>query len=284
MLRRSFPQPPSPSRSHSWRVAQTAEPAKPAAPPAAAPAPLVQVYGTLNVNLQYTEASGATAANADVSPRFAISTDSTNIGVRGALDLGFRVQGRLPVRDPGEPRRRGHPGPSATATAASASRPSGARSSSGTGTRLQELALRHEGRRPVLQHRRVRVPGPHGQPGYGVRSAAFNSSAVAAVTASFDQRARTASRTGRPSSAASAGRSSTPSPSSQRERCRAAAAPQRGRELRHGPAVGPRDRRVPRGHVRHPHHQRRQHRTRPPRTCLAPRRRLRARLGWARSR
>lgn len=53
---------------------------KPATPP-------VTIYGTLNVNLQNTSAKGATAAGADVQTRYALSTDSTNIGVRGGLDV-----------------------------------------------------------------------------------------------------------------------------------------------------------------------------------------------------
>jgi predicted porin len=56
----------------------------PAAPPAA---PLVQVYGTLNVNLQYTGAESATTVAQNVKPRFAISIDSSNIGVRGTADV-----------------------------------------------------------------------------------------------------------------------------------------------------------------------------------------------------
>src|SRR5512133_2619247 len=47
-----------------------AEPAKPAEPPKA---PLVQVYGTLNVNLQYTQASESTTVTQNVKPRFAVS-------------------------------------------------------------------------------------------------------------------------------------------------------------------------------------------------------------------
>jgi predicted porin len=55
---------------------------------AAAPAPVVQLYGTLNLNLQYAEASGATAGTAsNVNPRFAVSTDSSNVGVRGSVDV-----------------------------------------------------------------------------------------------------------------------------------------------------------------------------------------------------
>jgi predicted porin len=54
--------------------------------------PLAQIYGTLNLNLQYTEAGDVTvppgAPSADVPGRFALSTDSTNIGVRGTFDTG----------------------------------------------------------------------------------------------------------------------------------------------------------------------------------------------------
>ena len=65
-----------------------AEPAKPAEAPAAKPpAPLATIYGTLNVNFQITQAKGATAATADVKRRNAVSTDSSNIGVRGGVDV-----------------------------------------------------------------------------------------------------------------------------------------------------------------------------------------------------
>ena len=66
-------------------------PAAPAEPPKA---PLATVYGTLNVNFQYAEASDATAGSAsDVSGRTAVSIDSSNIGVRGGLDVehGLKV-------------------------------------------------------------------------------------------------------------------------------------------------------------------------------------------------
>jgi predicted porin len=69
----------------------------PAAPAEAPKAPLYTIYGTLNVNLQYTGAGDVTPIPAglfpgfsqsgdDVSSRFAVSTDSTNIGIRGTLD------------------------------------------------------------------------------------------------------------------------------------------------------------------------------------------------------
>jgi predicted porin len=61
-----------------------AEPAKPAA--AAAPKLAWTVYGMLNVNLQYTQSEDATAGT-DVDGRFAVSTDSTNIGFRGSYEF-----------------------------------------------------------------------------------------------------------------------------------------------------------------------------------------------------
>ncbi len=61
--------------------------------PAAAPAPVVQVYGTFNVNLQYTEAGDATAGSAaDVSARWAVSSDSSNVGVRGSVDVAHGLK------------------------------------------------------------------------------------------------------------------------------------------------------------------------------------------------
>ena len=61
--------------------------AQQAAPPAA---PLYQWYGTLNLNLQYVDAYGSTTGA--VTPakqlrgRMALSTDSSNIGIRGTAD------------------------------------------------------------------------------------------------------------------------------------------------------------------------------------------------------
>jgi len=64
-------------------LAQTAE----------APPPLFTIYGTLNVNLQYTKAGDATAGSAsDVSGRFAVSSDSSNIGIRGTLDVAHGLK------------------------------------------------------------------------------------------------------------------------------------------------------------------------------------------------
>lgn len=67
--------------------------AQAAAAPAAAPAPLYQIYGTLNVNTHYSKAGDATAGEAaDVSGRFAVSSDSSNIGVRGAVDVAHGLK------------------------------------------------------------------------------------------------------------------------------------------------------------------------------------------------
>lgn len=62
------------------------------APAAPLPTPPVQLYGTINVNLQYTEASGATAPGAtNVKPRAAVSVDSSNIGVKGAIKVSDQL-------------------------------------------------------------------------------------------------------------------------------------------------------------------------------------------------
>jgi hypothetical protein len=59
---------------------------------AAAPAPLYQIYGTLNLNMQYIDAYGSSNFGATpgrfMSGRMALSTDSSNIGIRGTADTG----------------------------------------------------------------------------------------------------------------------------------------------------------------------------------------------------
>jgi predicted porin len=57
---------------------------------AAAPAaPLYQIYGTLNVNGQYVEISRpAYGKGTNIAGRTAVSTDSSNIGIRGTADTG----------------------------------------------------------------------------------------------------------------------------------------------------------------------------------------------------
>lgn len=64
-----------------------AEPAKPEAPKP----PLVSIYGTLNVNFQITAARGATTPAQTVEARNALSPDSSNIGVRGGLNVNEYV-------------------------------------------------------------------------------------------------------------------------------------------------------------------------------------------------
>ena len=67
----------TPLAASAQAEAKPAEPAK----------PLVTIYGTLNVNFQITKASGASGATANVESRNSVSTDSSNIGVRGGLDV-----------------------------------------------------------------------------------------------------------------------------------------------------------------------------------------------------
>lgn len=59
--------------------------------PAAPAVPLVSIYGTLNVNFQITAARGATNPAQTVEARNALSTDSSNIGVRGGLTVNEYV-------------------------------------------------------------------------------------------------------------------------------------------------------------------------------------------------
>src|SRR6266540_1172437 len=93
----------SPALAEPEKVAQAtpadAMPPADAAPPAAAkpgePAkpPLFTIYGTLNVNFQVTQAEGATTKTASVKSRTAVSTDSSNLGVKGVFDVpqGFQI-------------------------------------------------------------------------------------------------------------------------------------------------------------------------------------------------
>jgi predicted porin len=60
--------------------------------PPAAPPPLYQIYGTLNLNFQFTEMYGATNQAASVNGRTAVSTDSTNIGIKGAANVVAGLQ------------------------------------------------------------------------------------------------------------------------------------------------------------------------------------------------
>jgi predicted porin len=54
---------------------------------AAAPAPLYQIYGTLNLNFQYAEAGRATNRTQSITGRTAVSPDSSNIGIRGTASV-----------------------------------------------------------------------------------------------------------------------------------------------------------------------------------------------------
>jgi len=87
-----------PALAEPEKVAQATPPADAAPPPAPKPAepakpPLFNIYGTLNVNFQVTQAEGATTKTASVKSRTSVSTDSSNLGVKGVFDLpqGFQV-------------------------------------------------------------------------------------------------------------------------------------------------------------------------------------------------
>jgi predicted porin len=184
---------PEPAPAAPPAAAPAAEPAKPAAAPAAKP-PLVSVYGTLNLNLQYTEASDATAGSAsDVSARAAISTDSSNVGVRGGLGVahGLNVvyQCETAASIDGEDTR----------TLCNRNSRVGLSGDWGTlfyGNWDTPYKSGHYGGKaddPFGNTDTFGFQGVLGSPGYGVRSSAFNSaptgSALAITTASFDQRA-----------------------------------------------------------------------------------------------
>lgn len=192
----SFAQTPAADPAKPADAAAPQAPAQPAAPapepakPAAAPAPLVQVYGTLNVNLQYTQASGATASNADVAARWAIGTDSTNVGVRGTVELlspnykgvyQCETQANLDGEDVralcNRNSRVGISAPWGTLWLGNWDTPY---KNSHYGTKADD---------PFGNTDVFGFQGVMGSPGYGVRSSAFNSSPAAAFSASFDQRA-----------------------------------------------------------------------------------------------
>jgi len=80
-----------PPASAATPPAQPAKPAEAAKAPEA-PKPLFTIYGTLNVNLQYTSAEGATDKTKNVKARTAVSPDSSNLGVKGAADVGSGLQ------------------------------------------------------------------------------------------------------------------------------------------------------------------------------------------------
>jgi predicted porin len=185
-------------------AAAQATPAAPApgAPPKPPAAPLVQVYGTLNVNLQWAEASGATAPGSNVQPRLAISIDSSNVGVRGTFDLlhGIKAvyQCETQASIDGEDTR------------ALCNRNSRVGLQSGFGTLFygnwdtpfKAGSYGTKADDPFGNTDVFGYNGLMGSPGYGVRSSAFNTAATVAAaplqagsvtgtafTASFDQRA-----------------------------------------------------------------------------------------------
>lgn len=164
------------------------EAAKPAEPPKPPP-PAVQVYGTLNANFQYTGAEGATNSAQNVKPRFAVSLDSSNVGVRGTLELASGLKAVYQCEtyasiDGDDVRgicnrnsRVGISGDFGTIFLGNWDTPYKA----GTyGTKADDPF----GNTDTFGHQ-----GIMGSPGYGARSSAYGSSAASVTTVSFDQRA-----------------------------------------------------------------------------------------------
>jgi predicted porin len=86
----------APATAPAPAAAPAAAPAPVAAPAAVTPAPAVPaaapkagvtVYGTLNVNFQVTKAEGATKPAESVEARNAVSTDSSNVGVKAQAEV-----------------------------------------------------------------------------------------------------------------------------------------------------------------------------------------------------
>ncbi len=170
-------------------LAQTAPPAEPAAAPAAPAAPAIQLYGTLNVNTQYTGAESATVKAEDVKYRFAVSTDSTNIGVRGTLDLSAGYKGVYQCETSAALDGEGVSG------ICNRNRRVGLTAGWGTlffGNWDTPMKNGHYGTKADDVFGNTDVfgfQGIMGSPGFGVKTSAFNSSSANATTASFDQRA-----------------------------------------------------------------------------------------------
>lgn len=164
------------------------EAAKPAEPPKPPP-PAVQVFGTLNVNLQYSGAEGSTNSAQNVKPRFGVSIDSSNIGVRGTLELtgGLKAiyQCETQASIDGEDTRAlcnrnsrvGISGDFGTIFLGNWDTPYKAGS---YGTKADD---------PFGNTDVFGFQGVMGSPGYGARSSAYGATAAATTTASFDQRA-----------------------------------------------------------------------------------------------
>lgn len=167
----------------SLPISALAQAAAPPAPPA------VQVYGTLNVNLQYTEAGDATAGSAsDVSARFAVSTDSSNVGVRGTLKLNDALsatyQCETSANVDGE-------GPSGICNRNSRIGLTGGFGTVAYGTwdtPFKGNAYGTKADDPFGNTDVFGYQGLMGSPGYGSRTSNFSGSQTAATRASFDQR------------------------------------------------------------------------------------------------
>ncbi|HET7548089.1 MAG TPA: porin [Usitatibacter sp.] len=65
--------------------------------PAAAQQPGVQIYGTLNVDVESVAASGASPPAPDVPRRVRVSSNSSNLGLRGAEKLGRELEAHFQV-------------------------------------------------------------------------------------------------------------------------------------------------------------------------------------------
>jgi predicted porin len=159
--------------------------------------PAVQIYGTLNVNLQYTSATGATDPadvpdpffnpGADVDGRMAVSTDSSNIGFRGALAVAHELKAIYQCETSA-----GTDGEGAIALCNRNSRV-GISGSWGTlfyGNWDTPFKAGHYGTKandPFGNTDVYGFQGVLGSPGFGTRSSAYNASKP--NTASFDQRA-----------------------------------------------------------------------------------------------
>ncbi len=179
--------PPPATEAPPPKPPETAKPAEPKAP-------AVQVYGTLNVNLQRTEASGATTVAQNVKPRFAVSIDSSNIGVRGTLDLVHGVKGTYQCET-----QASIDGEDTRALCNRNSRV-GLTGDFGTifygnwDTPFKAMAYGTKADDPFLNTDVYGFNGIMGSPGYGTRSSAWitatpSPTAGTGTTASFDQRA-----------------------------------------------------------------------------------------------
>jgi predicted porin len=151
--------------------------------------PLYQIYGTLNVNTQFTQGGGATDPADDVDGRLAVSTDSSHIGVRGTLGVAHELKALYQCETSA-----GTDGEGAVALCNRNSR-IGVSGSWGTlfyGNWDTPFKNGHYGTKandPFGNTDVYGFQGIMGSPGYGTRTGAFNSSAASTSSLSFDQRA-----------------------------------------------------------------------------------------------